>query len=130
MNRLVTLLALAVALGGPASAQTVYRSSPDFRIPRIVGGEVDVNGGPVLGKDFSSHLVGAGVYEIDFHQGVFQGGCPVLTATVLGEARNPPTAEVYQPSTCSRTFYVYWASGAYKFVSTPFQFIAVGTTGR
>jgi hypothetical protein len=39
MNRVVTLLALSVALGGPASAQT-FGPSPDFRIPRDVGGEV------------------------------------------------------------------------------------------
>ena len=52
------------------------------------------------------------------------------SAMVIGDARNPTTPEVYQPSACSTTFYVYWASGAYKFVSTPFQFIAVGTTGR
>ncbi len=130
MNRVVVLLALAIVLGGPVSAQTSYGVSPEFRIPRVVGGEVDVNGGRVLGKGFSSTLVAVGVYEIVFRQDLFRGGCPVLNAMVLGEARNPPTPEVYQPSACSTTFYVYWASGAYKFVSTPFQFIAVGTTGR
>jgi hypothetical protein len=131
MNRLVAMLALAVALGGPASAQTFYRPSPDFRLPRIVGGEVDFNGAPVLGNNFSSRLLGPGEYEIDFRQGVFAGGCPVLNAVVLGGGRYPPTAEVDQPSTCSRTFYVYWFSAITNgYESTPFQFVAVGTSGR
>jgi hypothetical protein len=129
MNRLVTLLAFSVALGGPASAQT-FGPSPDVRIPRVVGGEVDISGGRVLGKGFSSHIVTMGEYAIVFDQGLFRGGCPVLNATSLGKIMNVPTAEVYQRSFCSRTFYVYWLSAdSNGSVNTAFQFIAVGTSG-
>lgn len=130
MNRLALAIVMLAIMVRPVSAQTSYPVAPEFRIPRVVGGEVDVNGDRVLGRGFSSHLVAAGVYEIVFQEDLFRGGCPVLNAMVLGDARNPPTPEVYQPSTCSTTFYVYWSSGPYKFVRTPFQFVAVGTAGR
>ncbi|MGB8151691.1 MAG: hypothetical protein WCE97_10915 [Candidatus Cybelea sp.] len=128
MNRLVTLLALAIALGGPASAQTSYAIAPDFRIPRVVGGEVYVSGGRVLGKGFSSRIVTAGEYEIVFQPRLFSG-CPVMTVTPMGAGDNPPTGEVYQPSVCSATFYVFWHSENIV-ENTVFQFVAVGTSGQ
>jgi hypothetical protein len=131
MNRLALAIVMLAIMVRPVSAQTSYTVAPDFRIPRIVGGEVDANGGRVLGHGFSSSSLGDGVYEIVLNQDLFRGGCPVLNAMPMGELRYPPTPEVYQPSTCSRTFYVYWFSAnANGFVTTPFQFVAVGTSGR
>ena len=45
MNRFaLAILTLAIALGGPASAQTFYRVAPEFQTPHVVGGEVSLGG--------------------------------------------------------------------------------------
>jgi hypothetical protein len=129
MNRVVTLLALSVGLGGPASAQT-FGPSPDFRVPRVVGGEVYISGGRVLGDGFSSRIVTDGEYEIAFKPRLFSG-CPVMTVTPMGTQDNAPVFEVSQETACSATFYVYfWDPGTSVPANRTFQFVAVGTSGR
>jgi hypothetical protein len=129
MNRVVLFLALAIALGAPASAQTSYGVAPDFRIPRVIGGEVDVNGGRVLGNGFSSALISNGSYQIVFNQDLFRGSCPVMTVTPMGASPGPPFAEVFQSKVCSRTFYVFfWSPQFLLFVTAPFQFVAVAAS--
>jgi hypothetical protein len=130
MNRIVVLLALAIAFGGPASAQTSYGVAPDFSIPRVVGGEVYISGGRVLGKGFSSRIVTDGEYEIVFQPRLFSG-CPVMTVAPMGAQDNTPVFEVSQQTTCSTTFYVYfWDPGTGTRANRTFQFVAGGTSGR
>jgi hypothetical protein len=131
VNRFVLFLALVVAMSAPATAQAAYGTGPDFRIPRVLGGEVDVNGGRVLGRGFSSALISTGAYQIVFNPDLFRGGCPVMTVTPTGMAEGNiiPIALVYQQTACSRTFFVYfWSPYFLKYVTTAFQFVAVGTS--
>jgi hypothetical protein len=125
MNRLVTLLALAVVFGGPASAQTFYRVG-SVQNPPIVAGEINSDGKVLLGTGFTVRHIAFGKYRIAFPKG--SSDCPVMSVTVVGTTSSPPTGEVHQPSVCSRVFYVrfFFPGGEAPFDQT-FQFVAVGT---
>ncbi|MGA8662547.1 MAG: hypothetical protein WA304_10175 [Candidatus Cybelea sp.] len=124
MNRLVTLLALAIALGGPASAQTFYRVAPVPTLP-IVAGEINFDGRVLLGSGFTAQRISTGKYKIAFLKG--QSDCPVFSITVVSNTPNPPTAEVHAPGLCSRVHYVhFFLPGNLTPLDQTFEFVAVG----
>jgi hypothetical protein len=131
MNRFaLAILTLAIALGGPASAQTFYRVAPDFQNPHVVGGEVSADGKIILGTGFTARRIAAGEYRVVFVNGLFPDGCPVMTVTDASDTESPATPEVYhQYSACSLVFYViFFIPGSYGAFDQSFQFVAVGTS--
>ena len=124
MNRFVTLLALAIALGGPASAQTSYELAPDFRNPRVVGGEINADGTIARGRGFRARHIATGEYEITFKEQLFLTACPIMTVTTLNGYGMPI---IDQGAACSRRFKLNFYLPGPGNVDEAFQFIAVGT---
>ncbi len=124
MNRVVALIALAVALGGPASAQTSHQIASDS----IIAGQVNFDGSVNAGTDFKVRRSSTGKYRIDFPKSIF---CPILTVTGFGKTSNPPVAEVHQPWHCSQIFYVrFFLPASGNPLDQTFNFVAVWTSSR
>jgi|ERR1700722_20002824 len=127
MNRLALAIMMLAIMVRPVSAQTSYRVAPDFRIPRVIGGEVNSDGTVALGKGFTTSLVAPGEYEVAFQRRLFTG-CPVMTVTPVGSQDNVATGEIKQ-SSCSNVFYIYfYLPGGTLLVDNTFQFVAVGAS--
>jgi hypothetical protein len=125
MNRVVVLLALAIALGGPASAQAFYRVAPAVQNLPMVAGEVNFDGSVLLGSGFTAQRISTGKYKIAFLKG--QSNCPVFSITVVSNVSNPPTGEVHAPRLCSRVHYVrFFLPGNGTPLDETFEFVAVG----
>ena len=124
MNRFVALIALAIALGGPASAQTSYQIASDS----IIAGQVNVDGSVNAGTGFKVHRSSTGKYRIDFPKSTF---CPILTVTGFGRTSDPPIAEVHQPWHCSQIFYVrFFLPVNESPLDQAFNFVAVWISNR
>jgi hypothetical protein len=120
MNRLVTLLALAIALGSPASAQTFYPTSSG---QVVAAGEVNFDGTVLVGTGFTARRISTGKYRIVFHNGL---SCPLMSVTDVGRTSNPPTPEVFKTSACSPVYFVHFFLAGYASpLDQTFQFVAV-----
>jgi hypothetical protein len=79
MNRVVTLIALAIALGGPASATIM---NTDVKVnTNVVAGQVSASGVVERGTGFRVRLTGFAIYEIKFDRRYFPSGCAAMVVS-------------------------------------------------
>jgi|HubBroStandDraft_2_1064218.scaffolds.fasta_scaffold47678_4 hypothetical protein len=121
MNRFVTLLALAIALGGPASAGAIspYIAPLGINNADVVAGQVSADGRIERGSGFRVHL-NAFTYTINFDRRYFPSGCAALVAS-------PTTAQVVavvSQHRCGGPFHVNLYFPGQSFTTGEFQFIA------
>jgi hypothetical protein len=123
MNRLVTLLALAVALGGPASAAAVspYAAPLGVNNTDVVAGQVGSTGIVERGFGFRVHIFGFGIYKIKFDRRYFPSGCAALVASPTTE----PLVPIVSQNQCGDVFTVsLYDANTGKLAYGEFQFIA------
>ena|GEM_PF-6629813 len=126
VNRtVISGVALALALFGPVSAQTL-RGVPGLQNPEVIAGEVAANGAIVKGTGFIVRYLNQGRYEVLFRT-PFEASCPVMTVTVASNFPAPPIAQV-NPHLCGRSYRVsFWSPTAKSFADQAFDFVAVAT---
>jgi hypothetical protein len=120
MNRLVTLLALAMALGGPASAGIIspYAAPLGVNNTNVVAGQISGSGVIERGSGFRVHFDN-GAYVIRFDQRYFPSGC---AAMVVAPVDATVVSAVVQKH-CGGPFYVNLYLGN-RGAFSDFQFIA------
>lgn len=118
MNRLVTLLALAIGVGAPASAGII---NPYGEVnTNVVAGQVSATGVIERGSGFRAHRDQDGTYEIKFDKRYFPSGC---AAMVVSPMTGPLVPSVSQHR-CGGRFYVNLYNSAGDLAAEDFQFIA------
>ncbi len=81
MNRLVTLLALAIVVSGPASANIINPYGNPELNTNVVAGQVSGTGVIERGLGFRVHRTHVGVYEITFDRRYFPSGCAAMVVS-------------------------------------------------
>jgi hypothetical protein len=120
MNRLATIgVALAIALIGPASAETLRYLGPPPS-PAMVAGEVGQDGMVLHGSGFTARRMAAGQYEVHFQNGVLRR-CASMVATAEFHFL---VASAKQRG-CGERFIVEIGTDSRGRVDDNFQFIAV-----
>jgi hypothetical protein len=118
MNRLVTLLALAIGVSGPASAGIINPYAEVIN-SNVVAGQVSVEGVIERGFGFRVHRDSAGAYLIKFDRRYFPSGCAAMVVS--------PDAAVFPvvtQSQCGGDFNVSLYDSGGHLTATGFQFIA------
>ncbi|MGC1336253.1 MAG: hypothetical protein WA304_10170 [Candidatus Cybelea sp.] len=120
MNRLVTLLALAIGVSGPASAGIINPYGNPELNTNVVAGQVGSTGVVERGSGFRVHIFGL-FYKIKFDRRYFPSGCAALVASPTTE----PLVPIATQNQCGDVFTVslYDASTG-KLAYGEFQFIA------
>ncbi|MFZ0574851.1 MAG: hypothetical protein WA428_08445 [Candidatus Cybelea sp.] len=120
MNRLVTLLALAIGVSGPASAGIINPYGNPELNTNVVAGQVGSTGVVERGSGFRVHIFGL-FYKIKFDRRYFPSGCAALVASPTTE----PLVPIVTQNQCGDVFTVslYDASTG-KLAYGEFQFIA------
>jgi|HubBroStandDraft_6_1064221.scaffolds.fasta_scaffold348973_1 hypothetical protein len=122
MNRLVTLLALAMALGGPASAAIIspYAAPLGVNNTNVVAGQVSDSGVIERGHGFRVGEIQHGVYESQFDRRYFPSGCAAMVVSTTTAALLP----VVSQRGCGSVFQVLLYGMNRDLVAGEFQFIA------
>lgn len=120
MNRLVTLLALAVGLGAPASAGAIspYVAPLGTNDRNVVAGQVSLEGVIERGFGFRLHRDTAGGYIIKFDRRYFPSGCAAMVVSP-----NAPVTPVVFQNHCGGPFVVTFYEDSHV-AAAGFQFIA------
>jgi hypothetical protein len=126
MNRfLLLVIAFAIAVLGPVSAETFYRFGTPAATSVSVAGLVADDGAIINGKGFSVQHLNTGHYLIEFNHGIFPSGC---AAMVIEGYEYVIASEVFMyPTDCRHT---EWHVGirnprTHELMDANFQFIAV-----
>jgi hypothetical protein len=126
MNRfLLLVIAFAIAVLGPVSAETFYRFGAPAGTSVSVAGLVADNGTIINGKGFSVRHLNTGHYLIEFDPGIFPSGC---AAMAIEGYEHVIASEVFMyPTDCRHT---EWHVGirdpkTHELMDANFQFIAV-----
>jgi|HubBroStandDraft_6_1064221.scaffolds.fasta_scaffold225892_1 hypothetical protein len=119
MNRLVTLLALAIGLGAPASAGIVNPyGALGVNNTDVVAGQVSGSGVIERGSGFRVHRDEAGAYEIKFDKRYFPSGCAAMVVSP-SSAVSPIVVQNH----CGGVFDVFFYLNN-RLTGAGFQFIA------
>jgi hypothetical protein len=123
MNRFaLAILTLAVALGGPASADIINPSGNTFLNTNVVAGQVSAGGVIERGSGFRVHIFGYGIYRIKFDSRYFESGCAAMVVSPTSAPQLPVVTQNYK---CGGVFTVtLYALVTGKRQYGEFQFIA------
>jgi hypothetical protein len=123
MNRFaLAILTLAIALGGPASANNISSYVNPELSTNVVAGQVSAGGVIERGSGFRVRVFGYGIYKIKFDSRYFESGC---AAMVVEPTSAPQIAVVTQNYKCGGVFTVtLFALVTGKRQYGEFQFIA------
>jgi hypothetical protein len=95
----IPIIAFAIALLGPVSAQRFYRYSPPATTSTpVIAALIAGDGRVIHGKGFSIKHLGTGEYYLEFDQGIFPSGC---VAVAVEGWEKPVVSHVFEyPTEC------------------------------
>jgi hypothetical protein len=121
----VLIVAFAIAVAGPVSAQRFYRyGAPVGSNNTVVAALIADDGHIIHGKGFTIKHLGTGHYYLEFDQGVFPSGC---VAVAVEGSEKPVVSHVFEyPTECRHPeWHIFLRnSESHQFTDASFQFIA------